>query len=712
MMIKVSNDFLDYSEEVDMEKQIKLFEDISTTDGDFSYAFDLPKTINNTRILQNPFPDNISKPVYQQIPARLLSDSGAELYDGYLRVEQVTEVYACSFFAGNNNWFAMIGGLLSELDLDQFSIEQTRANIVDSWSQTEGIVFPLVDNGGLLTRSFRQTKIEDFVGAFYVKTIFNQIFAEAGIKIQGELLEDWMFQNIVCLKNSKSQEEINARSSYVEKTTSQSLADATPTKVIWQNDSTFPFFDGSNNNFDLSNSQYVSDLRQTLNIQCTLVLDTPNFIFGIFIYVNGVSVAQIGTSITTEPLSLTKLINVNAGDVIEIYAYQDNTPGSAIDLLSGTLKITPTFIYKTFGKSAVPNWTKQKFVSNILRLFNVLPSYDNGNKTLTLNLFEKIKSKPAIDISEYISKTEVDYSEFISDYGQNSRFSYNEVEFKELQDFNVGQFFKYGQGVIEVNNDFLEPDVDIIESDFSNPLAYINGVLDMSIERTNLIELEEGDNTEVTSVTDVSGARFNIPDDIFLAGDLVRIEDSTNINYNGDWVVNAVAAGYVTLVGVAFDTDATATITKLNYTYANSDDVYLLVNIPNYSVPKFSGNTLIFLEANSEASFEVAYFDLINTNRQINLDFIYSLSFGGIDDPLHYQITMIEQYFRLFSRVLNDPVKLFSTCTIPYALFVQIDFLSPITIRTLETTNQYYLNRITGYKESYMDCVFELIKLP
>jgi hypothetical protein len=78
---------------------------------------------------------------------------------------------------------------------------------------------------------------------------------------------------------------------------------------------------------------------------------------------------------------------------------------------------------------------------------------------------------------------------------------------------------------------------------------------------------------------------------------------------------------------------------------------------------------------------------------------------------LHYQVTMIDSYFRLFSQVLNDPVKLLCTCHIPYALFVQLDFLSPITIRTIETTNEYYLNRISGYKESYLPCTLELIKI-
>ena len=51
MMLKAFGEFLDFDDEIEVEKQIKLFEDISTTDGDYSYQFTLTKTLNNTRIL-------------------------------------------------------------------------------------------------------------------------------------------------------------------------------------------------------------------------------------------------------------------------------------------------------------------------------------------------------------------------------------------------------------------------------------------------------------------------------------------------------------------------------------------------------------------------------------------------------------------------------------------------------------------------------------
>lgn len=720
-MIKVSNEYLDFDDVVEMEKQIKLLEDISTTDGDFSYAFELQKTLNNTRLLRNPFPDNRAKLVYQRIPAQILAESGAVTYDGYIRIERITHVYKCSFFSGNNNWFGMIDGQLQDEDFSIFDIDQNEVNIIDSWSLTEGLVFPLLDNGGLITRSWAQLKIEDFVAGIYVKTILRKIFTSAGIKIKGELLEDWRYQHLICVANSKNDDLLNAATSYVEKNTPQVIPFNTTVKVTWDNDSMLPYFDGSDNAF--TNDEYVAPLKMSVRVNFTDVYLGTGFggLVLVAIRVNGVNVRTraFGALEDTETTcSLDVILNLNPGDIITVHQNQTNSDGDAGQILRGTIKITPTYIYRTIASSAVPNWTKQQFVSNVLRIFNVLPYYDAGTATLTLNLFEKITSKPSIDLSPYISDTEIDYQDFISDYGQSSLFSYAEVEYEQLKTYNKGKFLKYGQGSIPVNNGFLENEKEILKSDFANPIAYNNPVFDASLELTNLIELEEGEEIQFPDVADdgFGDAAFQDPNGIFLPGDLARIVDSTNEVYNGEWVVKSIPSGHVVFNGLPFDTAASGTIKKLNYKYSNNEDVFLFLNIPNYQVSKFSDASIVFdsggfypIQVNNVA---LAYFDLINTGKQINNDFIYSLSFGNLEDPLRYQLGMIEGYFRLFSAVLQDPVKLISTCTVPYDVYNRINFLQPIKILTEETQNQYYLNRISGYKESFMDSEWQLIKLP
>lgn len=728
MMIRVANEYLDFNDSIEVEKQIKLFEEISTTDGDFSYSFDLPPTSNNIRILGNPQPDNINKPVYQRVESNLLNDSGAEIYTGYLRIERITKlVITCSFFAGNNNWFGLLSGPLSSLDWSEYDIDQTEMTIQSAIFNTEGVVFPLVDNGGLITRGSPLLKVEDFVAAIYTKTVFNKIFSSKGIKIKGELLNDVNFLSSITLSNGKSQDQIDANSTFAENTGTARPGENVQYPVIFDNASVFPYYDGSSGNYDSVTGVYTFPFKMRVNIQVDLkpaIVDS-SYNNRIYLYINGVfTFVDIGlaagglynsaTPGDQDPFTFQRELVFETGDQISFRSeWQQSTGSTQNDILSGTLKITPTFIYKAFGNAIVPDWTQQQYVSNVLRLFNVLASYHAQSQTLTLNLFEKINSKPQIDLSEYISDTEVDYSEFISNYGKSTLLSYKELD---EEDFRLTRF-PYQKGEIVVNNEFLEDSVDALESEFTNPISYINQKFDMSMERTNLLQLEASTSTSVDSdapgdgVSDSLGqARFAILEDIFLIGDLVRITDSTNPNYNGDWNVSTIGTGYVEFDGLLYDTDATATLTKLMVNYTESGDVFFLFNVPLYSVPKFSGLSEIKIENTALTTMNIAFFNLLNQGRQVNKDFINSLSFSG-SGVLHYQQTMINQYFRLFKKVLNDPVKLLSTANLPQHVFEQLDFLSPVKVLTEETQNQYYLNRITGYTESYLPCVMELIKV-
>jgi hypothetical protein len=721
MMILVANELLDFDGMIEVEKQVKLFEDISTTDGDFSYAFDLQKTINNQRLLQNPLPDNISKPVYQRIPAKILSESGAENYDGYIRVERITDVYQCSFFAGNNNWFGMLSGKLSELDFSEYDTPQTESSIHNAIFNTEGVVFPLVDNGGLLTRSFALIKVEEFVAGIYVKTVFDKIFASHGIKVKGELLNDSNFQSAITLRSGRSQTEIDSNSTFAEKSaTSTRVSENVQYKMTFQNDSVAPYFDGGN--FDISTSTYYAPVKVRVDIEVNLVPSIVDNDYNnrIYLWINGsypgfvdIGLDAGGLYNSASPgddpvFTLKRTITLEAGSTLEIASeWQQSVGSTQNDVLSGSVRITPTFIYYAFGNSIVPNWTQQQYVSNILRLFNVLASYKEQNQTLTLNLFEKIRSKPVVDISQYISETEVDYTEFVSEYGKKSLIS-----FKELSEELSVRRFEYQKGVVPVDNEFLPDEVDVLESDFTNPIGYINRVFDMSMERTNLVSLETDNGVECTGVTDSIGqARFAIADDIFLLSDMVRITDSTNPIYNGDWMVDSLGTGYIELAGLNFDTDATCTITKLKFAYKQTEDVFILHHVPLYSVPNFSGLSTIQFENTDLGTMAPAFFNLLNTGRQINRDFLNSMSFSGEDNERHYQQTLIQQYFRLFAKILNDPVKLYQTAHLPYSVYQSLDFLRPVKIQTFETTNVYYLNRITGYKESFLPCTLELIKI-
>lgn len=732
-MIRVNGRYLDLLPDTNIviDKQAKLFEEIDTTQRDFSYTFDIPYTTNNYEILSFPSPDTSGKTIYNDLPCDIVGTDGIPIYTGKLRIEKIkARSITASFFSGNYNWLSLISGNLSDLDFSEYNTDLNDTNIIDFRTRTEGITFPLVDLGGLVTRSQVWLLSEDFTGALYVKTIFRKIFYRSGIKFKGDLVNDWLFNNTIIIKNNKSLDEIQASSSFVEKTsTTTRPTENVDYKITFDNDSVAPYFDGDNNAYDLAGSRYVVPYKMTALVECTLEgsLQDVNYSNRIRIYINGAfTFVDIGLSIgglynTAVPgdkqfFSIRRTLTLEAGDIVEIYSHWQESTGSTtpISVISGSVKITPVFIYRVFGNDLVPKWTKKDFVLSVLNLFNVIADFDPISKTVTFNIFEKLRTKTAINISQYIdpSTIEVDFSEFISAFGRNNYLSYDEGDDEDLREYNIKEFVKYAAGNIPVDNDFIEEGKDIIKSNFTSPISYINPIFSASLERLNLIELEESENTDFTAVAaGGSFASFTISDEFYFVGDLVRIQDSTNPDYNGDWLVYAVGAGTVELSGIDFTETATGKISRLNHRYTTSDKVFILVNIPDYNIANFSMVSPWNLDDSSPTALAFAYFNILNTGDTVNDSYLQGLSFGDVGNAKSYQKTLIDTYWRTVANILSDPVKVKASFRFPQSVFRLLTPLTPVYLKTQKTTNLYYINRIRGYKNSHLPCEVELIKL-
>lgn len=712
MMLKLQNGYLEFNEPIELERKAKLFEAIDEIDGDVSFESSCELSSHNINVLGFPFPDSSSKIVYTTIDADLLTDQGLIISRGFIRIERkINRILTFSFWSGNSNWFRMLTGNMADLDLNEFDTDQTESNIVNSWSNTDGITFPLIDTGALSTRSFSNSKLEDYTSFLYVKTLMKKIFQSSGLKLQGELLNNWRYNNLGVVSNGRSQAQVQNRSSFVKKNIPQAIGFAFSELVTFDDDSTYPYFDGSLNNYSLPFSRYTADIKMRVNISVSVSLSSS--VGGnLIIRVNGLSVRSILS--LTSSISLNANLSLNAGDYVEIF-FRASFP-STLDVESATFKLTPTYLYKFFGKASVPRWTKQDFVAQLISVFNTVPSYDPYTKTVTLNLFDKIKEKQPIDISEYINSVEEDYIDFISSYGRQNTFLYQETDIPNLQEYNISTFIKYGAGVLSVDNDFISESEEVLEIDFAAPISYLNGAFNISLERISFVELEDDINTSidsvVDSVSDPGVAEFHLGSDIVIVGDLVRITDSTIESYNGEWVVGAQTGAVIRLMGVDYNGDATATITKIIHQFTTDDNVYLFLNVPNYQIPDMSPLPYFFLETTNYTTQGLAYFNLLNTGRQINIDFKQGLSFGIIENPLFYQRTILQDYWSSFERILNDPVKLKQDANLPWRIHNQIDFLRPIVIRSKETSNLYYCNLERGYQGSHIACQLELIKLP
>lgn len=721
MMIKANGEYLDFNGDIEIESQIKLFEEIATSNGDYSYDIKIQDNGLNRKILGIPRAD-VVKIIYQAVHSEIIDDTGQSIYTGKLQVNRIEGGFISStFFSGNTEWFAQLSEPMSSLPLYRYDVEINEANIMASWLEDEGIVFPIVDAGVLIGRSFTNMKIEDFTSAFYVKTLFNEIFNPKGIKTVGDLINDATFKKLVVMSNKGIIDENIKRSSYAGKTSDQTLISSSAA-VLFQNDTTNPFFDGNQDNYNSSTSEYTSDVRMRVDVSVNLSTTwTDDAALEVALYINGLEYETfwfippvgIGTDIANFSFQLEDIL-LDTGDVLTIFAIPHTITGITIKTGS-KIKITSTYIYKAFGVSSVPQWTQGQFVSNILRLFNVLPSFNTNTKTLTLDLFNNIKSKPHIDISQEVVINAVDYSEFVSNYAKNNYFLYQESEDEDLKEYNISNFISYGSGNLTINNDYIENSANIVESDFTSPITYLNGIFDMSMERFNFIELEEINDVNITSVSDSSGTpRFNISNanDTFTVGDLVRIKTVLD-SYSGDWVIKTVTSTYIEVNGNGFNATTTGTAKLMRHQFTTDDNVYIFINIPNTPITSFSSQTEIYLEDNTTfTSAAIAYFNLLNNGTSINKTHKQSLSFGVVNNPLSYQLTLLQTYWPLFSRMLNDPVKLLASGNLKRTTFNKIKtFLRPVMIQTEETTNLYYLNRNRGYKGSEQPCELQLIKL-
>lgn len=733
MMLRVNGEFLDFNDFVDVEKRVKLFEKIDETLGDFSYAFNLNKTAKNLKILGIQTPDVKSKRIYREVQCDLLNESGKAIHKGFLKVERIVDKVECSFFSGNYNWIKLLNGQLSDLDFSDLDTELNLANISNSWHNETGIIFPLIDTGALVTRSYQSLMVEDFSGCIFVKDVVKRIFQNASIKTNGDLFSDPIFNTLLISRNTKSQDDIDNRTSYVKNDFDQPVIFPGPGSdaftVVFDNDNDYPFHDGSNNNFSTVTSKYTADVKIRGRLNVSINLEKTGGSPSDETYVRVVRnstvifsdrVGEVGPAFGK--MSFSYDVTLDAGDqmFIRVSINQGLTPSTRTVKANSTFEFTPKYIYFTSGKSLLPKWTQAQFISNILAPFCAITDYEPVSKILTIDLFEGIKSKEPIDISQHIQIQQEDYSDFISDFGKESILTYQESDADEFKEYNLSEFISYGNGKIDVDNNFIQNSSDILTSDFKAPVSYLNGVFSASLERTNFVDLEETDTMDFTSVSDNSGnAQFNVDDaTLFNVGELVRISESTESGYNGDYVISSKSGTWIVVAGNPFTIDATGKLTKVQHTINNDDGVYLLINTKYYfnNVSRYSRldaysiwNGHIGDTTYTDVGY--AFFNLLNTGTQINQDYKQGLSFGGINNPLSYQYSLIDKYWGTVGRVLNDPVKLLCVGTIPQIVFDSITPLRPAIIKTEKTNNLYYFNRIGGYKESYLPCEVDLIKL-
>lgn len=698
MIVQVGDGYLELNESIQVEKKVKLFDDVSATEGDFSYEFSIPKSQNNIELIRVFTQSQQDKIWNRKIPANILDDSGVVIYSGFIRIEDDSNdefSYQASFFSGNTNWIELLGFNLLDLNWGKFDVEY--ADILD-FDKTSGLVFPLTDRGVLYERANEHFMLDDFQGYMYAKSIVNVILANNAIKLTGGILKDPIYNKLITSAGTNKflSTEIENRTAYIGKSSNQTITTSYTTATF--TNVSEPFSNSPMGNWSVANSRYVFDLDvrdYEITVKLNYAVGAPYYSTGVRIVKNGVTTLY-AKAYKTRVINATYTVNElndtpSAGDYYEIQLAVQTFSTNRTLLAGSSVTIKPTKFYKVFAGTVIPDMNANDFLSNIFRMLNCIVTYNNITQTLTADILDTALNRQPTDISEYVSGIQNNYSDFVNDYAQSNLLIWGNQSNELVDQYNEDNLLPYGSGELTIDNDFLEAQSNFLEMDFVAPFQRSYPNLGIELPLTDFIEVSVIETRNITSVTvdSSSGADLAVFDysGSGLGNVLVRIIDSTISDYNADyWAISSGSTfnGYVDYQG-----DATATMQVLLVTLKSSDPVFLLNN-PSQNIGSVSGFAEFFVE-NLVPRTNIAVANFLNTtNYKTSLGFDY----------------LKNLYFRNTEKLLNSGIMCLCNVNLPYKVYRDIDFLRPLRIDGVD----FYPNKLTGYISSSEQAQIELIK--
>lgn len=720
MLIKVNGEYLEGQYDIDVERKVKLFEEAASTQGDVSYEIEVITTAKNKSIFELYAVNQSGKIIYSLIPATLESDIGQAVYFGNIRVNKKTKRFiSCYFFSGNANWFNLLNFKIRGVDyFDSLDVDYTYDEVAIRETATSGIIYPVINTGTLSTRSYRYWIIDDFHPFVYVHSIIRELFNRTGLKLSGDILNEWRYTHAITSSNSEGtpQEEINSRSTSVNKSTTQTVS-SVAVLVTFAN-TTGVYYPG-----DLWNTgthRFTADYRMIIEVTLTATVTISiNDFATIQFFKNGtvtgtsLQFGGTGSGSTGDTKSKTRTITLDPGDYIDFRASNSVDP---MDIEAATVTIKPVKIFRAFTRFLLPDVTAAEFVSKFFALFNPVINYDSYSQTITVNLFKKVIRREPLDISKYIDtgeEIEENYDDILLNYGKLNNFLYEDSDTEAVEEYNKNNTVPFGGGQVDSGNEYLIDSADVLDSIFVAAIEDTENPFKTFLPHLDWRSLNEGITERDITITNSSGAIFtHTLTGQFSVGDLIRVENSTNDEYNGEWVITVIASSTTFRVGgIAYDSDATADITKLSVEVDKKDETALLLALPDYPIADFTNNANMYYGDSSGAIQNPATAYFYKPLQGLNIDdYTESLSFGTPEFNNTHQKTLIDDYWKDFELIVNDPVKVIAQFYFPISVYLKL-FDSPLRLSTSNGVANYFCNLVVSYRASYLPCEVELIKI-
>lgn len=210
-----SGNRIEYNGDFGVTKQVASFKNFKIK-GDVSISFTIPNTTNNREALGYYGLNQVNSPVFSNNVFNLLKD-GNTLMRGELIIESDTgKDLNLYFISGNANWFRLLDFSCKDIRNNGYNVRWSRAWMDHTRGNTTGIIFPFIDwifgrekfdNEYWIFNAFDEsidplnigglyTAVNQFP-CLYINTLVNELAKVAGIKINGTLLDNKVYNSLL-----------------------------------------------------------------------------------------------------------------------------------------------------------------------------------------------------------------------------------------------------------------------------------------------------------------------------------------------------------------------------------------------------------------------------------------------------------------------------------------------------------------------------------
>jgi len=736
---------------------------IETRQGVSSNQFDLPITDFNLKSLGYPTLFNINQNVnpFKKISASIFEDE-LRIAKGHIQIGEPSiskGIIPVTFFGENAEWFNSIKGKsIRELDLSEFSHVLQPSDIQESFGNTEGYKYSLIDRNGLNFVIGNNIPCQAFTISTYQSTIVKAIIESIDFKIDGTLLNDALYKNTLIPDTNN---KFYALDQNVARTTSLGTIDttytsATETTILF---TPTPNFNAVGDNYNESTGVYTFDTGYYAGASISLLMENigaSNTDITVRAYINGVVVDSVVSSAV--PPGNKPLININLGDTfinggafrlfesgdtlsftVESSAEDVTILASQVTDVGGLLGVFVTGSFGVFAfniaiegfgvdiSPSLPDIDQSDFLKEVVFDHNAIVTVNLSSKTISLNLKNYsynnfIDWSNKLDLSQDVS---INYDGLVSSYSNINDVKRAETDGAFIKEYNSKSLVKFGNGRFDIQNDFIDKRKSIFESKFG--ATYTITSLNESMAMPYII------GEKVSEVCDVllfgpSFIRVSVDYDLEDFTDIVGnsvwafVTDSTNFDsaYAVSVVTRDVSNTYYTIfTNGNFPATEAATIRLV----VRDEEAVprKLIDAGNFDIENINtSNTSLNIVSTLPATenivniTQIPYFyfwNPIKNNPTDNTNL--SLSYGVIDIP-SLNVPLFDEYYPDTIKILQDGKMLKASFRLNQIDIFNLDFNKLIYVNfTLngQTINGYFiLNKISEYSGQDDSTVCELIK--